>query len=67
MAIIHGFMTEDVMVNNKISDTYQMNDYAITKWAGELMCLNSTAMFGTRIVRVRPSKLLWSTRTFHTI
>ena len=25
-----GFMTEDVMVNNKISDTYQMIDYAIT-------------------------------------
>ena len=49
-----GFMTEDVMVNNKISDTYQMNDYAITKWAGELMCLNSTAMFGTETVRVRP-------------
>ena len=49
-----GFMTEDVMMNNKISDTYQMNDYAITKWAGELMCLNSTAMFGTEIVRVRP-------------
>tara|TARA_Y100001970_G_scaffold15871_1_gene17898 strand:+ start:83646 stop:84581 length:936 start_codon:yes stop_codon:yes gene_type:complete len=49
-----GFMTEDVMVNNKISDTYQMNDYAITKWAGELMCLNSTAMFGSKIVRVRP-------------
>jgi len=50
----NGFMTEDVMVDNKISDTYQMNDYAITKWAGELMCLNSTAMFGTEIVRVRP-------------
>ena len=49
-----GFMTEDVMINNKISDTYQINDYAITKWAGELMCLNSTAMFGTEIVRVRP-------------
>ena len=49
-----GFMTEDVMIDNKISDTYQMNDYAITKWAGELMCLNSTAMFNTEIVRVRP-------------
>ena len=48
------FMTEDVMVDNPISDTYQMNDYAITKWAGELMCLNSTTMFGTEIVRVRP-------------
>ncbi len=49
-----GFMTEDVMINNKISDTYQMNDYAITKWAGELMCMNSAAMFGTETVRVRP-------------
>jgi len=49
-----GFMSESVMIDNKISDTYQMNDYAITKWAGELMCLNSTAMFGSKIVRVRP-------------
>tara|TARA_B100001057_G_scaffold184276_1_gene185011 strand:+ start:24373 stop:25302 length:930 start_codon:yes stop_codon:yes gene_type:complete len=49
-----GFMSEDVMVNNKISDTFQMNDYAITKWAGELMCLNATTMHGNEIVRVRP-------------
>ena len=49
-----GLMSEDVMIDNKISDTYQMNDYAITKWAGELQCLNSTAMFGSEIVRVRP-------------
>ena len=42
------------MIDNKISDTYQMNDYAITKWAGELMCLNSSSMFGSEIVRVRP-------------
>jgi len=49
-----GFMTEDIMEENKISDTYQMNDYAITKWAGELMCLNATTMFGSEIVRVRP-------------
>lgn len=49
-----GFMTEDVMVNNKISDTYQMNDYAITKWAGELMCMNMAKMHGNEIVRVRP-------------
>jgi len=49
-----GNMTEDVMVNNPIKDTYQMNDYAITKWAGELMCLNSANMFGTETVRVRP-------------
>jgi len=50
----NGFMTEDVMVDNKISDTYQMNDYAISKWAGEQQCLNSAAMFGSEIVRVRP-------------
>lgn len=49
-----GLMSEDVMVNNPISDTYQMNDYAITKWAGELMCMNSATMFGTETVRVRP-------------
>lgn len=49
-----GVMSEDVMEVNKISDTYQMNDYAITKWAGELMCLNSAKMHGSEIVRVRP-------------
>lgn len=50
----NGIMSEDIMENNKISDTYQMNDYAITKWAGELQCLNSYKMFGSEIVRVRP-------------
>ena len=49
-----GIMTEDVMINNPIKDTYQMNDYAITKWAGELMCRNSAKMFGTETVSVRP-------------
>lgn len=50
----NGIMTEDVMEKNPIVDTYQMNDYAITKWAGELMCMNSAKMFGTETVRVRP-------------
>jgi len=49
-----GIMSEDVMINNPIKDTYQMNDYAITKWAGELMCMNSATMFQTETVRVRP-------------
>ena len=49
-----GIMSEDVMEKNPIKDTYQMNDYAITKWAGELMCMNSAAMFDTETVRVRP-------------
>jgi len=50
----NGIMSEDVMVNNPVKDTYQMNDYAITKWAGELMCMNSANMFRTETVRVRP-------------
>jgi len=49
-----GVMSEDVMVENPIRDTYQMNDYAISKWAGELMCMNSSKMFETEIVRTRP-------------
>lgn len=49
-----GLMRETVMEENPIRDTYQMNDYAISKWAGELMCLNSAKMFGTETVRVRP-------------
>lgn len=49
-----GNMQETVMENNPIKDTYQMNDYAISKWAGELMCLNSATMFGTETVRTRP-------------
>lgn len=49
-----GVMSESVMIDNPIKDTYQMNDYAISKWAGELMCMNSAEMFGSEIVRVRP-------------
>lgn len=49
-----GQMDESVMEDEPINKTYQMNDYAITKWAGELMCLNSARMFGTQTVRVRP-------------
>ncbi len=49
-----GEMKEAVMQENSIKDTYQMNDYAISKWAGELMCMNSAKMFGTETVRVRP-------------
>ena len=44
-------MSEDVMERVAIK---QMNDYAISKWAGELQCLNHAAMFGTETVRVRP-------------
>jgi len=44
-------MSEDVM---DIVPIKQMNDYAISKWAGELQCLNHEKMFGTETVRVRP-------------
>ena len=47
----HGLMTEDIMDRSAVK---QLNDYAITKWAGELMCLNSAEQFGTETVRVRP-------------
>jgi len=50
----NGTMSEDVMKTNPIGDTYQMNDYAISKWAGELMCINAARMTGAEIVRVRP-------------
>jgi dTDP-glucose 4,6-dehydratase len=44
-------MSEDVMERVPIK---QMNDYAISKWAGELQCLNHADMFGVEVVRVRP-------------
>jgi len=46
-----GKMSEDVMDKTPIK---QMNDYAMTKWVGELQVLNSAAMFGTETVCVRP-------------
>jgi dTDP-glucose 4,6-dehydratase len=46
-----GLMSEDVMDRVPIR---QMNDYAISKWAGELQVLNSATMFKTESVRVRP-------------
>ncbi len=46
-----GKMSEDVMDKVPIK---QMNDYAMTKWVGELQVLNSAAMFDTETVRVRP-------------
>ncbi len=46
-----GVMSEDVMDKFAIK---QMNDYAMTKWVGEMQCLNSAKMFGTETVIVRP-------------
>jgi dTDP-glucose 4,6-dehydratase len=44
-------MSEEVMDRVAIK---QMNDYAVTKWVGELQVINSAAMFSTETVRVRP-------------
>ena len=49
-----GKMSEEVMEDAPVYKIYQMNDYAISKWAGELICLNSAKMFNTETVRVRP-------------
>ena len=46
-----GKMSEDVMDKVPLK---QMNDYAMTKWVGEMQVLNSADMFGTETVRVRP-------------
>jgi len=46
-----GIMREDVIDKIPIR---QMNDYAISKWVGELQVLNSAKMFNTETVRVRP-------------
>ena len=45
-----GVMTEDVMDKVEIK---QLNDYAMTKWVGEMQVLNSAALYGTETVRVR--------------
>jgi len=45
-----GVMAEDVMDKHEIR---QLNDYAISKWVGEMQIMNSAAMHGTETVRVR--------------
>lgn len=45
-----GVMSEDVMDKHEIK---QMNDYAISKWVGEMQVLNSAIMHKTETVRVR--------------
>ena len=45
-----GMMSEDVMDKHEIK---QLNDYAMTKWVGEIQVLNSATMFGTETMRVR--------------
>ena len=46
-----GVIKEDIMDTLPIK---QMNDYAMSKWVNEMQALNSSAMYGTETVRVRP-------------
>lgn len=45
-----GVMKEEVMDFHEVR---QLNDYAMTKWVGEMQIMNSAARFGTETVRVR--------------
>lgn len=45
-----GVMSENVMDKHEIK---QLNDYAMTKWVGEMQILNSAQTFYTETVRVR--------------
>jgi dTDP-glucose 4,6-dehydratase len=45
-----GVMREEVTETHAIR---QLNDYAMTKWVGEMQVMNSAARFGTETVRVR--------------
>ena len=46
-------MDEKVMIDEPISQTYQMNDYAISKWANEMQIRNSRIMNDSQTVIVR--------------
>jgi dTDP-glucose 4,6-dehydratase len=45
-----GVMREEVMDRHEVR---QLNDYAMSKWVGEMQVMNSAAMTGTESVRVR--------------
>lgn len=57
-----NLMTEEVMDNVAIK---QINEYAIDKWHGELMCLSFADMHGNEIVRVRPGCMYGQWEYYH--
>ena len=57
-----GVMDENVMDEVPIR---QMNDYAMTKWVGELQVANSAKMFGTETVVVRPVMCYGINENYH--
>ena len=57
-----GVMTEDVMDRYEVR---QLNDYAITKWVGEMQVMNSAEMYGTESVRVRLFNLYGPGERYH--
>jgi len=57
-----GVMTEDVMDRFEVR---QLNDYAISKWVGEMQVMNSAEMYGTESVRVRLFNLYGPGERYH--
>ncbi len=47
-------MAEDIMEKEGIAKIRQLNEYAMDKWHGELLCLSFADMHGNEVVRVRP-------------
>jgi dTDP-glucose 4,6-dehydratase len=45
-----GVMSEDVMATTAVR---QLNDYAMSKWVGEMQVMNSEVTHGTQTVRIR--------------
>ncbi|MEM3674489.1 MAG: NAD(P)-dependent oxidoreductase [Candidatus Methanomethyliaceae archaeon] len=57
-----GIMTEDLPEKIHI---HLLNDYAMTKWVGEMMVKNSASQFGTEAVIVRPFNVYGPGEHYH--
>ncbi|MEM3365323.1 MAG: NAD(P)-dependent oxidoreductase [Candidatus Bathyarchaeia archaeon] len=57
-----GIMTEDLPEKIHI---HLLNDYAMTKWVGEMMVKNSASQFGTETVIVRPFNVYGPGEHYH--
>jgi dTDP-glucose 4,6-dehydratase len=57
-----GVMSEDVPEKIHI---HLLNDYAMTKWIGEMQVINSARMYGTETVRVRPFNVYGPGEEYH--
>ncbi len=58
-------MAEDIMEKEGISKIRQLNEYAIDKWHGELLCMSFAEMHGNEVVRVRPGCMYGQWEYYH--